>query len=79
MRYKRIILNTKPGGVADTLTTCYARASATNFLGSKTTGVKPYNTRLVCVMVIVSKEKYEAIQNYFVEQGPKRKDNQSEL
>ena len=79
MRYKRIILNTKPGGVADTLTTCYARALATNFLGSETTKVKPYNTRLVCVMVIVSKEKYEAIQNYFVEQGPKRKDNQSEL
>ena len=56
------------GGVSDTLTTCYARASATNFLGSETTGVKPYNTRLVCVMVIVSKEKYEEIQNCFVEQ-----------
>ena len=53
MRYKRVILNTKPGGVADTLTTCYARASATNFLGSQATGVKPYNTRLVCVMIII--------------------------
>ena len=79
MHYKRVILNTKKNELADTLTTCYARASATNFLGSETTKVKPYNTRLVCVMVIVSKEKYEAIQNYSVEQGPKRKDNQSEL
>lgn len=52
MRYtKRIILNTK-GGVSDTLTTCYARASATNFLGSKATGAKPYNTKLVCVMIV---------------------------
>ena len=49
---RRIILNTKQGGVADTLTTCYARASATNFLGSETTKVKPYNTRLVCVMIV---------------------------
>ena len=31
------------------------------------------------VVVLISKEKYEAIQNYFVEQGQKRKDNQSEL
>ena len=31
------------------------------------------------VVVRISKEKYEAIQNYFVEQGPKRKDKQSEL
>ena len=31
------------------------------------------------VVVRVSKEKYEAIQNYFLEQGQKRKDNQSEL
>ena len=54
MRYKRIILNDK-GGVADTLTTCYARASATNFLGSEITGVKPYNTRLVCVMVVMKR------------------------
>lgn len=56
MHYKRVILNTKKNELADTLTTCYARASATNFLGSETTGVKPYNTRLVCVMVIVNKK-----------------------
>lgn len=31
------------------------------------------------VVVLISKEKYEAIQNYFLEQGQKRKDNQSEL
>lgn len=31
------------------------------------------------VVVRISEEKYEAIQNYFVEQGPKREDNQSEL
>lgn len=31
------------------------------------------------VVVRVSKDKYEAIQNYFLEQGQKRKDNQSEL
>ena len=31
------------------------------------------------VVVRISKEKYEAIQNYFLEQGQKRKDNQSEL
>lgn len=31
------------------------------------------------VVVLISKEKYEAIQNYFVEQGQKGKDNQSEL
>ena len=31
------------------------------------------------VVVLISKEKYEAIQNYFMEQGQKRKDNQSEL
>lgn len=31
------------------------------------------------VVVRVSKEKYEAIQNYFLEQEQKRKDNQSEL
>lgn len=31
------------------------------------------------VVVRVSKEKYEAIQNYFLEQRQKRKDNQSEL
>ena len=31
------------------------------------------------VVVRISEEKYEAIQNYFVEQGPERKDNQSEL
>lgn len=31
------------------------------------------------VVVRVSKEKYEAIQNYFMEPGQKRKDNQSEL
>lgn len=31
------------------------------------------------VVVRISEEKYEAIQNYFVEQGQKRKDNQSEL
>lgn len=31
------------------------------------------------VVVRISKEKYEAIQNYFVESGQKRKDNQSEL
>ena len=52
MRKKRIILNTKTGRVADTLTTCYARASATNFLGSGTTVAKPYNTKLICVMII---------------------------
>lgn len=39
--------------VADTLTTCYARASVTNFLGSETTNVKHYNTKLVCVMIII--------------------------
>lgn len=31
------------------------------------------------VVVRVSKEKYEAIQNYLLEQGQKREDNQSEL
>lgn len=31
------------------------------------------------VVVRISEEKYEAIQNYFVESGQKRKDNQSEL
>lgn len=31
------------------------------------------------VVVRISEEKYEAIQNYFVEQRQKRKDNQSEL
>ena len=31
------------------------------------------------VVVLISKDKYEAIQNYFVEQGQKGKDNQSEL
>ena len=31
------------------------------------------------VVVLISEEKYEAIQNYFMEQKQKRKDNQSEL
>ena len=48
---KIITLNTQEG-VANTITTCYARASVTNFLGSETTKVKPYNTRLVCVMIV---------------------------
>ena len=47
---KIITLNTQ--GVASTITTCYARASVTNFLGRETTKVKPYNTRLVCVMIV---------------------------
>lgn len=50
---KRIVLNNSGGGVISTITTCYARASVTNFLGSETTNVKQYNTRLACVMIIV--------------------------
>ena len=55
-KVKRMILNNMLGGVISTITTCYARASVTNFLGSETTNSKPYNTRLACVMIIVDYE-----------------------